>query len=209
MAFSDFRYPDVITQLGLTYEAADDLFARVPSLPPLDATRQTMATTSRLAAMINNEKARSEWIIAPLLGDLWGRYHGRLGVYSGVDFQADPAAQLTGYCDFLVCRGPQQVVITPPTVVVFEAKRDNINEGLGQCVAGVVGAQRFSRRHGLDEPHLYGCVTTGSLWRFVRLSGTTVTLDLTEYNLNQTDRILGILAFAVGQPLPANPAAAA
>ncbi len=203
MAFSDFKYPDVIAQLGLTYEPVDDLFAGVPSLPPLDATRQVMATTSRLATMINNEKARSEWIVAPLLGDLWGRYHGRVGLYSGVDFQADPAADLTGYCDFLFCRSPQQVTVTPPTVMVFEAKRDNINEGLGQCVAGVVGAQRFNRRHGVNEPHLYGCVTTGSLWRFLRLSGTALTLDLTEYNLNQADRILGILAFAVGVPAPA------
>jgi hypothetical protein len=203
MAFSDFKYPDVITHFGLTYEAADDLFAEVPSVPLADATRQTLATTSRLATTINTEKARSEWLIAPLLGDLWGRYHGRVGLYSGVDFQADPAAQLTGYCDFMFCRGPQQVTMTPPTVVVFEAKRDNINDGLGQCVAGLVGAQRFNRRHRVDEPHLYGCVTTGSLWRFLRLSGTTLTLDLTEYSLTQADRILGILAFAVGTPVPA------
>src|SRR4051812_22794837 len=122
MAFSDFQYPAVLTQLGLTYEATDDLFAGVPSLPPSAATRESLATTSRLASILSTEKARSEWIIAPLLGDFWGRHHGRIGLYSGVDFQADPPAQLTGYCDFLICRGPQQVTVTPPTLLVFEAK---------------------------------------------------------------------------------------
>lgn len=207
MAFSDFTYPDVIAQLGLTYDAVDDLFAGVPSLPPLSATRETLATTSRLASILNNEKARSEWIVAPLLGDFWGRHHGRVGLYSGIDFQADPSARLTGFCDFMFCRGPQQVSMTPPSLLVFEAKRDNINEGLGQCVAGVVGAQRYNRRHGFDEPNIYGCSTTGSLWRFVRLTGTTLTVDLTEYTLTQSDRILGILAFIVGNP-PAVAAAA-
>jgi hypothetical protein len=200
MAFSEFRYPEVLTQLGLSYAAAGDLFPDVPPLPPLPATRDMLRITTRLATMNNNEKARSEWIVAPLLGDVWGRYDGRVGLYSGIDFQADPAAGLVGFCDFAFCRGPQQVTFTPPTLLVFEAKRDNLHEGLGQCVAGVVGAQRFNRRHGVDEPHLYGCVTTGSLWQFLRLSGTTLTLDMNEYNTGQLDRILGVIAAVIAPP---------
>lgn len=86
-------------------------------------------------------------------------------------------------------------------MVIFEAKRENINEGLGQCIAGMVGAQRFNRRNNAPIDPIYGCVTTGTSWRFLRLSGTTVTLDLVEYGLNQVDRLLGILVHMLG-PIP-------
>ncbi len=207
MAFGDFRYPDVISHFGLTYDAVDELFAGVHLLPPLPDTRAMLAKTARLATILNNEKARSEWLIAPLLADFWGRFHGQMGLYSGMEFQADPAAGLTGFLDFAFCRGPQQTVLTPPLLMVFEAKKENINEGLGQCVAALVGAQRFNQRSGINEPHLYGCVTTGTAWRFVRLSGTTLTVGLTEYTFDQLDKLLGILAFIMGPP-PAVVAAA-
>jgi hypothetical protein len=123
MAFRDFRYPDVIAQFGLTYTAVDDLFAGVRPLPPLHSTVTALGVTARLATTLNNEKARSEWLIAPLLADFWGRFHGQMGLYSGMEFQPDPESGLTGFLDFAFCRGAQNVVLTPPLLLVFEAKR--------------------------------------------------------------------------------------
>ena len=91
-------------------------------------------------------------------------------------------------------------------LLVFEAKRDCIPDGLGQCIAALVGAQRYNQRHNAPIDPIYGGVTTGTNWKFLRLSGTTLTLDLTEYTLAQIDRILGILVHMVG-PIP-QPAAA-
>jgi hypothetical protein len=71
----------------------------------------------------------------------------------------------------------------------------------------MVGAQRFNRRAGLDIDPIFGCVTTGSVWKLLRLAGSTLTIDLHEYTLSQADRILGILTHIVGPP-PAAPAAA-
>ena len=53
------------------------------------------------------------------LADFWSRYHGRVGLYSGVTFNADPAAGLNGWCDYLISQSPQQFVITPPILVAF------------------------------------------------------------------------------------------
>lgn len=206
MAFRDFRYPDVIAQFGLTYSTTGDLFAGVRPLAPSPQLVGMLATTARLATINNNEKSRSEWIIALLLADFWGRFQDQMGLYSGVEFQPDPEAGLSGFLDFAFSRGPQQPVITPPVLLVFEAKKENIIEGLGQCVAGLVGAQRFNRNHGVEEPHLYGCVTTGTAWRFLRLSGTALTAGLTEYTFDQLDRLLGIFAAIMG-PLPVAAAA--
>lgn len=206
MAFRDFRYPEVLTTFGLTAEPVTDLFGHTLPVAPSPELQDRLAIGSRLAVIVNTEKVRSEAMIAPVLMEFWWRYHARIGLYSGTEFSADPGAGLNGFCDFLICRSPQQPYVTPPTVVIFEAKRDNIIDGLGQCVAGMVGAQRFNQRQNAAADPIYGCVTTGTAWKFLQLSGPTVAHDLVEYNLAQVDRILGILVHMVG-PIP-QPAAA-
>ena len=207
MAFSDFQYPQVFAQLGLTEATAPNLFAGVPPVPPTPATRQVLDTTVRLATAAHTEASRATWIVGPVLADLWGRYGGQLNLIAGAELVGDRDAGLAGYCDFLLGRGPQMHHrVRAPVAVIFEAKRDSIPDGLGQCVAGMVGVQRFNRREGSDVDPVYGCVTTGSQWRFLALAGTALTFDATEYTIHQADRILGILSFIVG-PLP-HPAAA-
>ena len=200
MAFRDFKYPDVLGAFGLTATPAADLFAGVPPVPPSPALVENLAVGSRHATTVNTEKARSEGMIAPLLTAFWWTYHGRIGLYSGNEFDGDAAAGLNGYCDFILSRAPQQPFVTPPAVVIVEAKRENINDGLGQCVAGMIGAVRFNARGGMPINPIYGCVTTGSVWRFVRLNGAVITLGLREYGISEVDRLLGIFVSIVGPP---------
>jgi hypothetical protein len=159
-----------------------------------------------LATGAHSEAARSTWLVGPVLSDLWARYDGTLSVIPSVDFDADATAQLTGRCDFVICRGPQRAVIGAPVLLIFEAKRDSIPDGLGQCIAGMVGAQRFNLQRNSPIDPVYGCVTTGTNWKFLRLSGANVVQDLTEYTLAEVDHILGILVHMLG-PVP-QPAAA-
>jgi hypothetical protein len=206
MAFRDFPYPDVVTRLGLTENSAD-LFAGVPDFAASAALRSFLGTNLTLANLINTEKARSELLVAPVLSELWSRASGRINLFSGIEFAADPDAELTGFVDFLIGLGPQLPRVSAPVVVVFEAKRDNIAEGYGQCIAAAVGAQRFNQRAGNTVETIYGGITTGINWKFLRLDGNRVTFDLTEYTIQQPDRLLGLLAHMVG--LPPAPAAAA
>lgn len=207
MAFSDFTYPAVLRDLGLTLGNPQHLFEHVPSVPAGPMLRTAMPAGAELGAGAHTELSRMIWMAGPLLGDFWSRYGGTICLIAGAEFDADPAARLSGFCDFLICRAPQQSVIFAPVLVVFEAKRDSIPNGLGQCIAGMVGAQRFNRRNNTPTDPMYGCVTTGSAWKFLRLEGTIVTFDLPEYALPEADRILGILTHIVGPP-PAAPAAA-
>ena len=207
MAFSDFQYPAAVAQLGLTERTVPNLFAGVPPVAPSGLLTATLGANLALATGAHSEAARTTWLVGPVLSDLWNRYDGTLSLNPGVEFDADPAARLTGYCDCVVSRGPQRPVVGAPVLLIFEAKRDSIPGGLGQCIAGMVGAQRFNQRNNTPIDPVYGCVTTGSLWTFLRLSGTDLAHDLTEYQLFQVDRILGILTHIVGPP-PAAPAAA-
>ncbi|MFO0823743.1 MAG: hypothetical protein U0792_11600 [Gemmataceae bacterium] len=200
MAFGNFTYPEVFAQLNLTFDNTEDLFPGVPAVPANAMLCQWLPITTSLATTLNTEKARSEWMVAPVLADFWSRYHGRIGLYSGVTFNADEDAGLNGWCDYLISRSPQQMVITPPVLVAFEAKNESIPGGLGQCVAAMVGAQRYNRRHGAPTTPIYGCVTTGTAWRFLRLEGNTITLSLREYVISEADLLIGILIHIVGPP---------
>jgi hypothetical protein len=206
IAFSDFTYPEVATTFGLVERTVPSLFANVSAAAVSPELVTTLRRNARLPLVINTEKAQAEWLIAPILVEFWDRYAGTLTLLSGTSFATDPAGGLIGYVDFLFGRGPQRPLITAPVLVVFEAKNENIDEALGQCIAAMVGAQRFNRRHNTGIETVYGCSTTGDNWKFLQLTDTLVTIDLTEYQLAEGDKILDILIHMVGPVL--EPAAA-
>src|SRR5205823_10573856 len=100
---------------------------------------------------------------------------------------------LTGYCDYLITRSSERYFVEAPVVAVVEAKREDLIGGLGQCVAEMVAIQIYNERDGKPLPAVYGCVTSGSNWRFLRLVGKTLNIDLPEYLLRDLTKILGIL----------------
>jgi tetrahydromethanopterin S-methyltransferase subunit G len=83
-----------------------------------------------------------------------------------------------------------------------EAKNENLKSGFAQCMAEMLAAQIFNQREGNDIPIIYGVVTIGTLWRFLRLTDTTIELDLTEYFIKDINKILGILLSTIGHPTP-------
>lgn len=54
-------------------------------------------------------------------------------------------------------------------------------------------AQLYNERERSKERRIYGTVTTGSIWRFLKLEGKMVFIDRPEYYLHQVGQILAIL----------------
>lgn len=189
----DFGLDVLIQQFGLHVVSETDVFARAVPVVISALLQETLAESVPLALDVSTEKARSELIISPVLVEARRQFGGSISLFSGVDFTVDAEAGLGGVCDFLFSLSPLQLVVQAPVVAVVEAKNDNIKSGLGQCVAELLAAQRFNARRGLELPHLYGVVTTGSAWKFLRLSGADVVVDETEYHIGQPEVILGIL----------------
>ncbi|MEL6166422.1 MAG: hypothetical protein AAFR37_22660, partial [Cyanobacteria bacterium J06628_3] len=98
-----------------------------------------------------------------------------------------------GFCDFLISLSPEQLVIEAPVVTLVEAKNDNIQSGLGQCMAEMIAAQIFNQRKGKQISTIYGVVTTGTNWKFLALKGQVIEVDLNEYFISNLGKILGIL----------------
>lgn len=202
MAFSDFtRFPEVLKKFDLTTSEKPRLFSSCAPLQPNSFLTEILQDGAPLASSIGTEKARSELIVAPLLLDV-KRHAPQISLFSGVDFSVQPETGLTGTCDFLLSRSPEQLFVKAPVVTLVEAKNESIKEGLGQCVAEMVAAQIFNQREGNAIPVVYGAVTTGTLWKFLSLSERTVTIDMDDYSISQVERILGILVtMTSGQPI--------
>jgi len=75
---------------------------------------------------------------------------------------------------------------------MVEAKNDKITGGIPQCIAEMIAARIFNEQKHQDIEIIYGAVTTGSLWRFLKLVNNTAYVDIIEYLLQQLDKILGI-----------------
>lgn len=146
-----------------------------------------------LATAISSEKARSEFIIAPILAEIKKSSDRKISLFSGIEFNVDMELGLNGFCDFLLSLSPEQLLIEAPVVALVEAKNDNLRSGLAQCIAEMVGAHIFNKSKGNEIPKIYGVITTGTIWQFLELEGQTVFFDLEEYSLSNLPKILGIL----------------
>ncbi len=120
-------------------------------------------------------------------------------MFSGEEFNVDFNVGLNGYCDFLISQSNDQLAIEAPAIVLIESKKEHLKKGIGQCLASMVVAQRFNQDCGKPIDTIYGCVSRGTTWRFMKLQGQTVTVDLTDYPLPPTEVILGMLLWMVEQ----------
>ena len=196
MAYSDFTIDRVRNELNITLDFSASLFDDVSPVVASDWLVDTLALMAPMA-MANTEKARSEFMVAPILGELVKRLDYGVFVFSGKDFNVDSDRGLSGCCDFLVSRSPESISIQAPVCTIVEAKKEDINGGIGLCIAEMVAAQIFNERKGAAIDPIYGVVTSGMAWRFLVLDGTVARVDRLEYYISQVDKILGILLSTV------------
>jgi hypothetical protein len=57
----------------------------------------------------------------------------------------------------------------------------------------MVAAQIFNQRNGEAIKSIYGAVTTGTDWKFLKLIDKTIWIDKRDYFINEVSHILGIL----------------
>jgi hypothetical protein len=193
MAYSDFSFTEVKKRFKLTYEEKTDLFSTVQEVGGSLFLQETLKYNTPLALTISTEKVRSELIVAPVLLEIVKRSSQPLSFYSGTEFTVNREQGLNGVCDFVICKSKQEPVITAPILIAVEAKNDNLNNGLGQCIATMYAANEFNKQENLSISAVYGVITTGSNWKFFRLENTLIQADPQEYFIDNLDKILGIL----------------
>ncbi len=197
MAYSEFTLRKVRQDLAVHIQEGGRFLREIPPIPPDELLRQELDEGVPLVLARGSEKARSEWIINPVLTAVRRLLDRQVSLFSGEDFTVDSTIGLNGICDFVISKSPTQLEIEAPAIVIIEAKKENLNGGLGQCIAEMVGAQIFNQTNGNSIPTIYGSVTSGTAWKFLKLESKTATIDLTEYPLPPVEQILGMLIWMI------------
>ncbi|MDY6786019.1 MAG: hypothetical protein SW833_26310 [Cyanobacteriota bacterium] len=169
------------------------------SLEPIQLSSRLQGVLEDLpwAIAVDTEKARSEVLINPVLLEVRRILDYKIGVFSGEEFNVDANVGLNGICDFLISLSPEQLTIEAPAIAIVEAKRSDLKSGLGQCMAEMVAAQQFNRSQQLPTSTIYGSVSSGTQWRFLKLEGQTVTIDLMDYSLPPVEQIVSFFIWMI------------
>ncbi|MEM9219231.1 MAG: hypothetical protein AAGD25_33470 [Cyanobacteria bacterium P01_F01_bin.150] len=205
MAYSDFSINDVRKKFDVEIIEDQPLFNTIRPITPPQWLTDFLEIHVPLADAIATEKAKSEFIVAPILSAARESCHRQISLFSGIEFNVDKEQGLTGRCDYILSRGQSQYTLSAPVLALVETKNDRINAGIGQCMAEMIAADMFNRREGNDIDTILGCVTTGDLWRFLKLQPMGVCsknrsgdrplfwIDTVQYVTAQIGQLLGVL----------------
>lgn len=189
MTYSDFTLESVRKAFQLQLQRAP-LFPQATAVDVPSWLTDTLARGRPFA--LGSEKARSELIVVPVLLASIERSHNACSLYSGQRLDVAPDLGLTGECDFILTNSPALPILQDPIMMLVEAKKNDIEGGLGQCTAQMIGARLFNEREGSAISVIFGCVTTGESWQFLKLVDDTVLIDSDRYYLVNIGLLLGV-----------------
>jgi hypothetical protein len=192
MAYSDFSLDDLEEKFGIKNQVQE--FQEFENIAPITAISDWLKKSLSIAKElpVRSEKARSELIVTPILIELREMNDKFFTYYSGDILNADAERGLRGECDFIISKDTKTFNISLPIFSVVEAKKSDISIGIPQCAAQMLGAKIFNEKKGKPLSIIYGCVTTGDDWQFMKLINDTVYIDLNKYYLGELDELLAV-----------------
>lgn len=191
MAYGDFDLRKVTTDFGLVCEQDTDLFADAAPVAPSDELRRALDRFAVLALGLGSDLARGIYLLGPIFSEVMRRASTPVLIFPQVQFDVDKARGLTGACDYLMTRAREMYYLRGPLFVAAARREDG--GALGPCAAQMVAVRLFNDQDKTPLPVVYGCVTSGNNWRFLKLEGDTLTIDKTEYHIQNVAAVLGIL----------------
>ncbi len=188
MAYTDFTLEQLQTQFGVKNKIKE-LFSKKEPILPSDWLNTTLQKSSTIHA--RTEKAKSETIVFPILLEIKDRNNDFITIFSGDTLNADSDKGLKGECDFIITKNIESFDINFPIIQVVEAKNHDLDLGVPQCAAQMIGAKIFNEKRNVPLEYIYGCVTTGDEWLFLKL-GQELNIDKRKYYINEIAELLSV-----------------
>jgi hypothetical protein len=189
MSYTDFDIPRVRKDLHLEV-VVQKIDWQLEIIPPSDWLLKSLEKGERNAFV--SEKARSEFIVTPILLAAQEILNYEVQIFSGQTLDVEPSIGLTGECDFILSKTKPTPALKSPIVSLVEAKKNDIELGLGPWIAQMFAAKIFNRENGEDFQTIFGCVTTGEDWQFLKLEKDTAIVDSERFYLSEVEKILGV-----------------
>ena len=189
MNYSDFTTIAKVQKTFGIIQQKKPLFPLSNPIEPSLRLQEAMQDAQKIA--ISTEKAKSEFIIAPILIEVWRNAKERVNLFSGVQLWVE-SVNLNGFCDFIISKNAFTYELQTPILCLVEAKNRTLEEGLGQCAAEMYAAQILNIQEQNDILIIYGCVSNGYEWLFLQLENNVLSIDNQRLYLNEIPKILGI-----------------
>ena len=185
-------------QLGISV-VNQPLFDTTTAIEPSSWLVETLTRTLKQRVGYFSEKSRSEAIVFPVLVEIKSRNDDQFTLYSGAILEADKEKGLNGECDFILGLSKQNIELEAPIFCIVEAKDNDLELGLPQCIAQMCGAKLYNEQDGTILPYIFGGVTTGESWLFLKLIGDIAYVDTRQYYIEKLDDLLGVLELITKQ----------
>lgn len=199
LVYSQVTFPDLRDRFGIQVETESFLPAITPLALPEWLIRY-LAINKMSPALAKSEKAVSEMLIAPVLSAVKEYNADKISLFSGEPLTM--TGELSGICDFIIASNPKAYLPEPPIMVLVEAKRQDLYGGIPQCIAEMLAARSVNDQAGIGYNTIFGCVTTGNEWLFLKLSGSRATTDSTIFYYPELNQVLGVFQWIISQFTP-------
>ena len=187
MAFSDFKtIPEVLEKFRITYTLKD--FVQMAEIPPSEQFLKEFEFCLQNIDVFASEAARCETIIFPILKEIYKPYADNYALWIKKAIAYDEV--LNGTPDYFISTRSELglPVVGTPLIILVEAKKNDFDQGWGQCIAEMIAAQRINADP--DFP-VYGIVSDGTLWEFGRLVGEAFTRNRTSVTMDNLSILFG------------------
>jgi hypothetical protein len=199
MSYSNFTLKRIKAEFDINVVENRDLFSTIEEVEVSNYLKTTLNYNVPLALAISTEKARSEMIISNVLIELKKLLNDEIGLFSGINLDVDKDRDLNGFCDYIISKSSEQFYLNSPIVAIVEAKNEQLTSGLGQCIAEMIASKIFNENEGNNVDKIYGAVTTGNTWKFLKYIDNTAYIDKLEYHIANVNMIMGIFVKMVRQ----------
>ena len=189
MAFNDFKTISEVQEKFRIKYASNDFFG-VETKNPSEQFLQELEFSRQYIDVFASEGSRCEIIIFPILREVYKDYAENYGLWVKKSIIYDET--LSGTPDYLIATRSElgMTVVGTPLVMLVEAKKNDFEQGWGQCLAELVAAQKINDDS--DFP-VYGVVTDGKLWEFGQLVGDTFIQNRTNFTIDNLPILFGAM----------------
>lgn len=168
----------------------DENFIVSKELSPSDSFLEDFEFNQKNIDIFTSEASRSEIIISPLLREVYKKHYQKYSFWIQKSISYDSI--LSGTPDYIFSKRSDlgKTVLENPIVIVVEAKKNDFEQGWGQCLAQLIASQKINEN---PEKAVYGIVTDGNLWQFGRLVRNQFTKNLGNFTIDNLPRLYGAL----------------
>ena len=189
MAFTDFKtIPEVQERFSIKHVEDDFVRGEQTEGFPSVQFQQELEFSRQYLDVFASEAARCEAVIFPVLREIYKAYAEEYALWIKKPLAYDET--LNGIPDYFVSTRSElgKLLVGTPLILLVEAKKNDFEQGWGQCLAELVAAQKINDAP--DTP-VYGIVSDGTWWQFGKLVGNAFTQNRTSFSIDNLPTLFG------------------